>query len=46
MKYLPTIFIIALFARPALALTPEQIAQQQLVVQQQQEQAMKGYNNP
>ncbi len=41
MKRLSTISLIALFATPALALTPEQIAQQQLVIQQQQEQALQ-----
>jgi hemolysin activation/secretion protein len=33
------LFIFVLFATPALALTPDQIAQQQLIIQQQAEQA-------
>ncbi len=45
MKHLTTISLIALFATPALALTPEQIAQQQLVIQQQQEQALQNERN-
>ncbi len=45
MKYISTIFLITLFTTPALALTPEQIAQQQLVIQQQQEQALQNERN-
>ena len=45
MKRLSTISLIALFTTPALALTPEQIAQQQLVIQQQQEQALQNERN-
>jgi len=45
MKRISTISLIALLTTPALALTPEQIAQQQLVIQQQQEQALQNERN-
>ncbi len=45
MRNLAAIFLIALSVSPALALTPEQIAQQQLVIQQQQEQALQNERN-
>ncbi|MDR2413054.1 MAG: ShlB/FhaC/HecB family hemolysin secretion/activation protein [Rickettsiales bacterium] len=39
MKKLTLILAVALLTLPAVALTPDQIAQQQLIIQQQQEQA-------
>ena len=45
MKKLVLCLSICVFMTPALALTPDQIAQQQLVIQQQQQQALQNEQN-